>query len=238
MLEKPLGIRAYGHIPHLPGSKLGRGDHMISEGQAKICLEKGRDKKDQIFIEVKLDGSNVAVAKIDGNCVALTRSGYLAVSSVYRQHILFNQYVINHYAKFDSLLQEGERVVGEWLALAHGTRYHLLQDPFVALDLMTKHDRILRKDFWARCMQYDITFPHLMALSPRSTEWVSRELIKLEGIHGELDPLEGAVWRIERENRVDFLAKWVRPDFEAGKFLSQDVWNTGLERWGFHERTM
>lgn len=30
---KSLGSKAYGHIPHLPGSRLGSGDHTIEPGQ-------------------------------------------------------------------------------------------------------------------------------------------------------------------------------------------------------------
>ena len=61
-MKKPLGKKAYGSIPHLPGSRLGSGDHHISEGQAKIATEKLRDKYDQLFVYEKLDGSNCSVA--------------------------------------------------------------------------------------------------------------------------------------------------------------------------------
>lgn len=33
---KPLGHKAYGSIPHLPTSRLGPGDHHVTEGQARI----------------------------------------------------------------------------------------------------------------------------------------------------------------------------------------------------------
>lgn len=39
------------------------------------------------------------------------------------------------------------------------------------------------------------------------------------GRHGATETVEGAVWRIEREGRVDFLTKWVRPDKIDGKYL-------------------
>lgn len=84
--DKPLGQRAYGSIPHLPGSRLGPGDYCINEGQARIATEKARDKHDLIIVQEKLDGSNVAVAKVNGEIIALTRSGYTALSSPYQQH--------------------------------------------------------------------------------------------------------------------------------------------------------
>jgi hypothetical protein len=54
------------------------------------------------------------------------------------------------------------------------------------------------------------------------------------GFHGAIDPVEGAVWRVERRTgdtrRVDFLAKYVRPDKVDGSLLSENtgcpaVWN-------------
>ena len=37
--------------------------------------------------------------------------------------------------------------------------------------------------------------------------------------HGALDPVEGAVWRVERLGKVDFLAKYVRPTKIDGLYL-------------------
>lgn len=53
--KKPLGQRAYGSIPHLPGSRRGPADKGLSDQQARILTEKGRDKHDIIIVEEKLD---------------------------------------------------------------------------------------------------------------------------------------------------------------------------------------
>jgi len=50
------------------------------------------------------------------------------------------------------------------------------------------------------------------------------------GFHGALDPVEGAVWRVERKGVIDFLVKYVRPDKIDGDFLpeisgKEPVWN-------------
>jgi hypothetical protein len=50
---KPLGFKNYGSIGHLPCSRMGPGDHSVHEGQARICLEKARDKHDRIFVTEK-----------------------------------------------------------------------------------------------------------------------------------------------------------------------------------------
>ena len=135
---KPLGQKAYGSIPHLPGSRLGEGDHHVSEGQAIIATKKTRDKNDLVIVQEKLDGSNCSVAKVNGQVSALGRSGYLAETSPYPQHQLFAKWVRSEEPRFAKLLNEGERVCGEWLAQAHGTKYNLQHEPFVPFDIMTK----------------------------------------------------------------------------------------------------
>ena len=84
--DKPLGHRAYGSIPHLPGSRQGRGDKGLSAQQASLLTDKARDRHDVIIVQEKLDGSNVAVANIGGEIVALIRAGYRADGSNYQQH--------------------------------------------------------------------------------------------------------------------------------------------------------
>ena len=40
---------------------------------------------------------------------------------------------------------------------------------------------------------------------------------------------EGVVYRVERDGRVDFMAKFVREDKEDGKYMEQQIWNTGFK---------
>ena len=134
---KPLGRKAYGSIAHLPNSRLGPGDHSVHEGQARIALSCARDRQDRVIVTEKLDGSNVAVAKVDGKIIALGRAGYPAFTSRYEQHRLFAHWVQARQEVFDRLLSERERVCGEWLIQAHGTRYEIAasEDLFVAFDI-------------------------------------------------------------------------------------------------------
>lgn len=142
MGTKPLVIKAYGSIPHLPGSRVGPGDHSVDAGQARICTVDTRDRHDRVIVTEKLDGSNTAVAKINETIVPLVRAGYLAWSSSFEQHHLFGRWVQHRWTLFDHLLREGERVCGEWLAQAHGTIYRLNHEPFVPFDLILGHERI------------------------------------------------------------------------------------------------
>jgi hypothetical protein len=226
---KPLGYKAYGSIPHLPGSRLGEGDHHCSPGQARIACEKKRDKHDIIIVQEKLDGSNVAVAKVEDRVVALTRAGYKALSSNYEQHHLFDKWVNKNYSRFDELLREGERVCGEWLLMAHGTRYDLKHEPFVPFDLMVKAVRSPYMEFTERVLAYDFVPPRLLNYGDPYSIESAMNAIKVSG-HGAIDPVEGAIWRVERKGGVDFLVKFVRHDKEDGKYFpevtgKETVWN-------------
>ena len=227
---KPLGKKAYGSIGHLPQSRMGPGDHAVPEGMAKICCEKARDKHDRIICQEKLDGSCVAVAKIDGKLHPLGRAGWLAVSSPHEQHRLFDRWVWENLARFDQVLQDGERLVGEWLAQAHGTRYDLKHDPFVAFDMMRDDVRLVYDEFLGRVGDSFKT-PHCLSATGLPVS-IKDAMERAEGrnYHNALDPIEGVVYRVERRGKVDFLAKYVRPTKVDGHYLpevsgKEPVWN-------------
>ena len=221
---KPLGMKAYGSIPHLPGSRMGPGDHHIHPGQEKICLTKARPG-DTIIVEEKLDGTCVAVAKINWEIVALTRSGYPALSSPYRQHHLFHEWVKEREHIFWVLLDEGKRFCGEWLAQAHGTRYDLkdLYSPFVIFDLMDGNKRATVAERNSKVGSFEI--PWLVSSGPPIPIGEAMEKLGEYGHHNAIEPVEGVVYRVENNGKVDFLAKYVRPDKVDGKYLGEEIWN-------------
>ena len=226
MRIKPLGRKAYGSIGHLPNSRLGPSDSCVTEGQAKIATEKKRDKHDDIIVQEKLDGSCVSAAKIDGNIVALGRAGYHARSSKYEMHHLWADWVDKHKARFDKLLGEGERVVGEWLAQAHGTIYKLDvwdHEPFFAFDIMVEEKRCPFDEFSARAMMSGFQMPTL--LSHGEPMAVTKALDRHRSRHVPCNDIEGVVYRVERKGKVDFLAKYVVHKKVDGMYLDDDIWN-------------
>lgn len=236
--NKPLGGKSYGSIPHLPGSRVGPMDYHIHEGQAKIATEKVRDKHDVVIIQEKLDGSNVGVAKINGQILAITRAGYLANTSKYQQHIYFHNWVEREIERFNKILQDGERICGEWLAQAHGTRYDLKHEPFVAFDIINGKERLPYDDFTNRVRNLFV-IPNLLGTGPMSIESVLNKIgangKACYNPHGALDGIEGAIWRVERKGKVDFLTKFVRTDKIDGKYLPEfngtgnPIWNIDME---------
>lgn len=227
---KPLGIRSYGTIPHLPGSRQGRDDRGVHPGQTRICLERSRDKHDLILVQEKLDGSNVSVALLNGEIVPLGRAGYPAASSPFEQHHRFAAWAWDNRSRFLDVLRDGERLCGEWLAQAHGTRYDLTgREPFVAFDLMSGKERLTYSDFLGRVRDVFSVPPLLSIGGPWSLQAVLNALGEY-GSYGARDLAEGAVWRVERRGKVDFLAKYVRPDKVDGCYLpevsgKEAVWN-------------
>ncbi len=230
---KPLGYRSYGSISHLPASRIGVGDHHCHVGQAKIATEKVRDKHDIVVVQEKLDGSNGAIAKVKGEIVALTRSGHDASSSPFSQHYYWAQWVRQRANMFNDLLQEGQRLCGEWLLQAHGTRYELAgQSPFIAFDLfLDKETRLPYQAFKNRLANFDIrTIEALFYGNEAISLERALEAIK-QSRYGAIDAVEGAVWRVERKGEIDFLTKFVRHDKQDGYYLPQfnglnrEIWN-------------
>lgn len=238
---KPLGRKAYGSTPHLLGSRRGPGDWGVNEGQHRICTEKTRDRHDRIIVTEKLDGSCVSVAKLGHSIVPLTRAGYHARDSKYEQHHLFADWADGQFktcrcspvTRWQKLLRKDERVVGEWLSQAHGTLYQLPHIPFVAFAIFGPDGkRLCWDETRERCAEADIPTPRVLHDStlPYSVEAMI-EAIRTSG-HGAIDPVEGAVWRVERRGAVDFLAKFVVQDKVDGKYLPE--LNGGTTVWNWH----
>ena len=229
--RKPIGRPAYGSIPHMPGSNLGPGEHQISPGQVRICTERPRDRHDTIIVQEKLDGSCTAVAKHQGAILALQRHGYAADTAPYRLLNLFDTWVNQHVDLFQEILNEGERLVGEWMIQTHAIPYRIPgEQPWFAFDLMQEDQRATHAELMDRlnAVPGAPPTPAVLTTGPTPVEWVQQNLH--HGHHGALDPAEGAVWRVERRGRVDFLAKWVRPDLTTGRYLpsisgQDEVWN-------------
>ncbi len=224
---RPLAHRNYGSIPHLQGSKLGAHDKYLHEGQDAIVRRGGRDRHDRVYASLKPDGTNVGVVKQDGRLLALQRKGYDCASSPYRMHHEFDAFVYTQYPRFDALLAEGERVVGEWLWQASGIYDAVQGEPFFAFDLCTPvNERLPWEQIVERGEGSGFRVPAWRPIAALTGE--GSEATLLTALSAEFDAVrpvepgvrhEGIVVRVERKGRVDFMGKWVRSDFEPGVFL-------------------
>ena len=223
---KPLGHSNYGSIPHLPNSRLGKGEHHIPEGQQRIATSEVRDNKDLVIVQEKLDGANVGVVKLNNTLRILSRSGHDCETSIHPTHQYFVKFVKHNHSRFFDMLQEGERVVGEWLLVVHGTKYQLPHEPFVVFDFFTaQNERLNYHSFLLRVLPFGFVVPRLVRLGNPITVRKALEVLDTDtSYHGavENEKIEGLIYRVERDNKVDYLCKYVRPDKVDGLHLDND----------------
>ena len=208
---KVIGVKNYGSIPHLSSSKLGAGDHFISDGQEKILTQQKRDKHDLIHVLEKYDGSNVGIAKKEGRVYPLTRSGYNAKESKYSQHRDFAEWVYERINFFNEIIPEGCRIVGEWLGSPMGIEYNISDGlaPIVFYDVFLANNSRLNL---IRSIDLFQSFGLSSARVLHSGESVLPDNListlndKDSRFKAKEDP-EGMVYRVERKGVFDFAAK-------------------------------
>jgi len=233
---KPLGYKNYGSIGHFPSSRVGPGDWHIHEGQERICTTKARDKHDVIIITEKLDGSNVGIAKHEGKILAIVRAGYLAVSSKYEMHHHFAEWVRQREDRFQSALQDGERIAGEWLLQAHGSKYAITNPEklFVAFDLFKGQQRTLFSQLRQLATTHSIA--HVKPIHEGGPLPIEDALKLLGNGSFGVDEPEGVVYRVERQGKFDFMGKFVHHSKVDGKYLVKDgeqlpaLWNYPIDK--------
>ena len=221
MNAKPIPRKAYGSVPHLIGSRVGPRDHHITEGQHRIATEKTRDRHDRVIVTEKLDGSCTAVLRAYNSIIAVTRAGRPAHTSPHSMHHAFSYWVFARDALFRDLLQEGERIVGEWLYQAHGTRYDLPHEPWAVFDWFDDQNRRIPHDQLVERLADRLPQPKVISDGPPLTIPAAMLILGTHGFHGAQDGMEGAVWRVERRGAFDFMAKYVRPDKQDGIYLPE-----------------
>jgi hypothetical protein len=228
-IDKPLGGKAYGSIPHLPGSKVGPKEITVDSKMTGYFTKRVKDKGDKVIVQEKTDGSCVAVAKHEGNLLPLIRVGYAANTSPFKMHQLFHNWVFENQDRFDTLLEDGERVAGEWLLQAHGIIYDLPHEPFVAFDILKGIQRTRNHIFEQRCKAVGLVVPNKISEEPITTEAAMKLLGS--GKHGATDTPEGVIYRYEATAHDTItLTKFVRSDFQPGSYLPEmsgleAVWN-------------
>ncbi len=228
-------MKLYGKIPHLPGSRLGPSDRTAPADLAERCAGAGRDG-DRVIVSEKLDGSCVAIVRHDHELVAYGRDGRPCTMSRNDGRVAFAAWVDARAAEpglaWRDVLAEGERLVCEWMVLAHGTKYLLPHGPAVAIDGFDVDgarwplDEVRRR---AEAMGLPVAAVLHDGGALTVTEADAR--LGVHGHHGAVDGAEGVVYRVERGGSVVGLAKYVRAGKRDGIYLADHtgadhVWNT------------
>lgn len=219
-LEEPLKgkliARNFGSIRHLKGSKMiDDADKLLSEGeQTKFTVCK-RDKNDTVIITEKIDGMNAGVIKLNGKLYPINRKGYdtRLMGEVKTQlknlGLGWALWVDNHYELYDSILEEGERLVFENAMIKHTLSYKFKGDPvFLLAKYKANNKRINYKSLSELAFNNNIKQPPLLnigvALHP---DIVIRQYPKgLSGVQGQI---EGIVYTYEHNGEHESCAKFV-----------------------------
>ena len=220
-LKKPLGKKAYGSTPHLIGSRVGAAEHTVPEGQSELFTGIRSRRGDRFIVTEKIDGSCVAVAKHEGNVIALSRGGYLSEELTWPVHYKFGRWVEARKAYFDDMLMNGERLAGEWLYTAMGTRYKI-SDPdklLVGFSIINAKGRIPYDDFTSRLDQAEMLRAHVLSDGAAVSIEDTMKNLGEDGFHGALDGVEGAVWVHEAKGKFQSIAKFVKHDKIDGKYM-------------------
>jgi hypothetical protein len=156
------------------------------------------------------------------------RAGYLASSSPHEHIRLFHRWALENWLKFERVLKPGERVMGEWMLMAHGQLYSVKpEEVFIPFDIFRQDNtRLPYREFLNRVNGVFLQ-PRLLHLGPPCPhKELLRTLNAEPEYHGSLEPPEGYVARVENDGKVDFLCKWVREDKVDGKYFGDEpTWN-------------
>jgi hypothetical protein len=218
--------RAYGSIPHLPGSRTGPSDKHAGEALLRRCTVDAKGAK--VTVQEKLDGSCVAVLRDAHGVRAVGREGRLASASPNPGRRMFARWVAANQARFVALLAVGERAIGEWLALVHATPYALPHEPFVLFDLIRDGARAPAGVVEARGAAHGFVAPYVVHRGGALAVDVALARLGMGG-HGARVVPEGVVYRVEGKGIQ--VAKFVRADKVDGSLLPE---NTGQPaQWNY-----
>jgi hypothetical protein len=114
--------------------------------------------------------------------------------------------------------------------------YQIETEPFIAFDYFQNLERITASDLTNYLRPVGFTTPRIIAIGwePRPIEPMLRRL-NVKTRHPVISNglPEGLIYRVERKGKLDFIAKFVRKDFEPGIFLPE-LNGTGAEIWNFN----
>lgn len=227
--------RGYGNIKHLAGSRMkDSGDSLLDAALKPYFTERLQfPKRDIIFITEKVDGANVAVLKNDGKLYPVMRKGYDVRTSEYLFLRRFADFVSDNAARFYGLLNDGERVCGEWMIKTHSLFYVLPHEPFIVFDIISSDGKQIRpsySDVLARCARHGFTS---VGVVWEGSALAVNEALNLlgKGFHGCRSAPEGVVYRYERDGSFEMSAKYVANLSVGGDFLSDDDAYNQWENW-------
>lgn len=217
LLKAKVISRSFGHISHLPGSKMiNDQDHLLGKAEIGYLTVQSRDPRDIVIVTEKIDGMNSSVLRKDDKLYPLMRKGYDVRTSNIPWIKAFADYVEDNGRSFMSILDNGERACGEWMIKTHTLSYNI-RDPFIMFDIIAGNYHFSYFDF---CNRIRGKFPHTGIVHIGKPIPVDLAMSLLgSGFHGVEDgEPEGVVYRYENyTNGFECYGKFV-----ANKKLGND----------------
>lgn len=213
--------RSYGSISHLPGSKLiDERDTMLGEREVALLTFRRKDYRDRVIITEKVDGMNTGVLRIDDGLIPLTRKGYDVRTNPNAWAWMFALYVSNNTRRFMNVLNNGERMCGEWMIKTHTVFYNLNTEPYIVYDIInTNNERLLYDDFLKRINKESFISAGLVHIGESIDPKIALDIMA-QGYHGASDQPEGVVYKYESFDK-GFIC--------SGKYVSHP--NVGKEEY-------
>lgn len=217
-------LPGYPKIPHLPfNPNLSEGDIVASNDTAKILWE-----SDKIYVQEKVDGSNLGIAVVDGHPVMRNRDKFLSKgerkTGASRQQFKpsWNWFYENK-AKFEQL--EGYSIYGEWLLAVHGIHYNQLHDWFYVYDILDQRKCLFLDTLEASRLAQSVGLQFMQPLyTGKITDY--NTLTDLANGETQLAPghkREGVVVKVSDGKYITHLFKMVRKDYIQGQFWNPEI---------------
>jgi len=206
--------KAFASIQHLPGSKMiDVEDKLLGAEQVKWLTQRRRVSGDMVIVTEKVDGMNAAVFRRDGLLYPLIKKGYDCRANPLPWINAFADFVEENATRFMSVLEEGERICGEWMVKTHTLSYKVPHEPFVAFDIIKDTERLSYLAFRERAATHSFVVAGLVHMGEAIPPEMALKLLG-DGYHGVIGAPEGVIYRYE-----DVWRKYIY----SGKFVSNPL---------------
>jgi len=193
--------KAFATIQHLPGSKMiDSEDKLLGDQQTKWLTERRRVNADMVIVTEKVDGMNAAVLRRGDLLHPLIKKGYDCRANPLPWINAFADFVEENAHRFLQVLEDGERICGEWMVKMHTLSYRLPHEPFIAFDIIKNAERLPYFTFRERVAISNFVTAGLVHIGESISTEMALQLLD-NGYHGAIGAPEGVVYRYEDAQR-------------------------------------
>jgi len=206
-------------------------DKLLDQREQDWLTIKTRSINDVAIVTEKVDGCNVGVLRRGSELFPIVRKGYDVLSNPLDWIKEFHNFVNERRDRFLDLLNDGERVCGEWMVKTHTLRYRMKHEPFICFDLISDkyRDRYLNAKHRLEANGFVTA-----GLVHYGTAIPTDEAIQMlgNGFHGVIGVPEGVVYRYENKDGFVFSGKYVsNPLVGNTEIFRQNIDSGIMNRW-------